>query len=84
MTNVKASRYVGAAFTRFFIDDALWTRRKVLNFEGRRRFLSHHDCKEAGEDDDGYSHIFNLVGCRISRSTTLALARILLTVVAYH
>ena len=46
MTNVKAGRHEGAAFTHFIIDDALRTRRKVLNFEGRRCLLSHHPPKK--------------------------------------
>ena len=35
MANVKAGRYEGAAFTRHFIDEALRTRRKVFDLEGR-------------------------------------------------
>jgi hypothetical protein len=35
MANVKAGRYEGAAFARLFIDDALGTRRKMLNLEAR-------------------------------------------------
>jgi hypothetical protein len=33
VTNVKAGRYKGAAFT-LFIDDAIWTRRKVHDLDG--------------------------------------------------
>jgi len=34
VANVKAARYEGAAFKPFFIDDAIWTRRKVYNLKG--------------------------------------------------
>jgi hypothetical protein len=44
-TNVKARRYEGAAFTSRFIDDALRTKRKVLDLDGGgsalRRILSY-------------------------------------------
>ena len=58
MTNVKAGRHEGAAFTRLIIDGALRTRRKVLNFEGRRCLLSHHSPKEKRQDNEARSHIF--------------------------
>jgi hypothetical protein len=34
VTNVKAARYEGAAFTALFIDNAIWTRRKMHNLNG--------------------------------------------------
>jgi hypothetical protein len=58
MTNVKAGRHEGAAFTRLIIDGALRTRWKVLNFEGRRCLLSHHSPKEKRQDNEARSHIF--------------------------
>jgi hypothetical protein len=57
VTNVKAARYEGAAYAPFFIDDAIWARR-TMQLNGGRRLLSYHCCKETGEGDDGYLHIF--------------------------
>jgi hypothetical protein len=54
--NVIAVRYEGTAFTRFFLDDALRTGRKVLKSDGRRRLLSCHTDEEA-KDYYGRSHI---------------------------
>ena len=57
MTNMKAGRYKGAAFTPL-INGALRTRRKVQKLDGRRSLLSYHCRQETRQDDDGHSHIF--------------------------
>jgi hypothetical protein len=57
VTNIKSRRYEGAAFTSFFLDDAIGTTRKMYS-GGSRRFLSYHCCKETRETDEERSHVF--------------------------
>jgi hypothetical protein len=68
VTNVEAGRYEGTAFARFLVDDAIRTRRKVLELHGGRCLLNQHSRKENNKNDDGRFHVFTSRLTRLKRN----------------